>query len=160
MDMTKYILMVGVGLVFVVLWFRERRRSIALRAMAERRGFVYLGGALPGSLRLRGTPIAQATSVWNVIDGDCDGFRVVTFDCRIGSGKHSSRRTVIAARGPDTPFSGVSPDFTVGHSGDWSILYQPESFGVIPPGLMPVGEIEAYFDSMRSPKRSRKEVSR
>ncbi|HEY4051280.1 MAG TPA: hypothetical protein VGM27_30830 [Acidobacteriaceae bacterium] len=69
--MTTYIVIFGVGLVLAILWFRERRRSTALRAMAARRGFAYLGGALPGSLTLHGTPMDQATSIWNVIDGEC-----------------------------------------------------------------------------------------
>jgi len=151
MNITTYILIVGAGLVLAILWFRERRRSTALRAMAVRRGFAYLGGAIPSSVTLHGTPMDQATSVWNVIDGECSGIRVVAFDCRIGNGKGSWRRTVIAARSPEDPFSGKSstPDLTVDHSGDWTILYQPKTLSLIPPGLMPVGEIEAHFDSIR-----------
>ena len=151
MNMTTYILIGAAGLVVALLWFRERRRSTALRAMALRRGFVYLGEAIPNSLTLYGTPMDQADSVWNVIDGECDGIRVVAFDCRMGSGKGSWRRTVIAARSPEDPFSGArsTPDLTIDHAGDWTILYQPKTLSLIPPGLMPVGQIEAHFDSIR-----------
>lgn len=149
--MAPYILIAGAGLVLVILWFRERRRSTALRAMAARRGFVYLGGALPNSLTLDGTPMDRATSVWNVVDGACNGIRVVAFDCRIGSGKGSWRRTVIAARSSENPFGGGNPasDLATDRSGDWIILHQPKAFSLISLGLMSVGEVEAHFDSIR-----------
>jgi hypothetical protein len=35
---------------------------------------------------LGGTPFARAAWIWNVIDGDPPGFRIVAFDCRIGAG--------------------------------------------------------------------------
>jgi hypothetical protein len=128
--MTMYSLIVGTGLVLAVLWFHGRRRSTAIRAMAVRLGFAYLGGAIPGSLTLHGTPMDRATSVWNVIDGEYGGVRVVAFDCRIGEGKGSWRRTIIAALSPQNPFRGHGSDQTVDRSGAWAILYQPKTFSL------------------------------
>jgi hypothetical protein len=128
-------------------WVREHKRNAALRVMAVRRGFAFLGPALPRSLRLRGTNLEGATSVWNVVEGDKDGIRVVAFDCLIGSGKGRWRRTVIAAQGPRDVFAVAKlyGDFTLDHSGDWTIMFEPKAvfFG---PGLMPISEVEAFFD--------------
>src|SRR5580698_6505102 len=146
--MTTYILIgAAAGLVVTLLWLRERRRSTALRGMALRRGFVYLGKAIPKSLTLYGTPMDQADSVWNVIDGECNRIRVVAFDCRMGSGKGSWRRTVIAARSLEDPFSGAisTPNLMIDYARDWAILYQPKTISLISPGLMPVEQIEAHF---------------
>jgi hypothetical protein len=42
---------------------------------------------------------AAAMRAWNVIEGKGHGVRVVAFDCRLGTGKGSWRRSVIAAEG-------------------------------------------------------------
>lgn len=111
---------------------------------------MFLRRALPRSLSLLGTNLEGATSIWNVIEGDRDGIRVVAFDCRVGSGKGSWRRTAIAAQGPRdlfrvTKFCG---DFTLDSSGDWTILFEPKAISFFGPGLMPVSEVEAHFDSI------------
>jgi hypothetical protein len=148
MGTLAYFWLIVAGLLFACLWLRERRRTTAIQAMAARLGFVYLGRALPKSLSLNGTPIEHTSSVWNAIDGECRGTRVVAFDCRIGYGKASWRRTVIAAQSPRDIFGKVrfDSDLTAVRSGKWSILYQPKTFSLIPPGLMPVPELEAHID--------------
>jgi hypothetical protein len=131
-----------------IFWVREHKRGRALRAMAIRRGLSFLGRALPRSFTLRDTAFDGATSIWNVIDGDCRGIRVMAFDCRIGTGKSSCRRTAIAAQGPPDVF-GVfgavkfNTDLTVDRSGDWSVLYRSSSSG-----LMSVSELEAHLESI------------
>jgi hypothetical protein len=75
---------------------------------------------------------------------------VIAFDCRIGSGKRSWRRTAIAVQGPLDVFGAVkfARDLTVERCGDWSILYEPKTISLIPPGRMSVSELEAHFDSI------------
>ncbi len=145
---------VGAGLVSIVIWdaLWQRRRKAALRAMANRRGFAYLGQWIPCSLTLRGTPFERATWIWNVIDGDSQGIRVIAFDCDIGSGRGSCRRTVIAAQSARDVFGAVKfrRDLTVDRSGDWILLYQPKTVSLIS-GLMTVPEIEAHFDAIEVP---------
>jgi hypothetical protein len=150
MNTSTFLCIAAAVVLLAILWLRERKREAALRGMAVRRGFTYLGGALPRSFTLHGTPFERATSIWNVIDGDCRGIRVIGFDCRIGSGKTSWRRTAIAAQSPCDIFGVVkfSGDVTVDRSGDWAILYQPKTFSLIAPGLMPVSELEARLDSI------------
>jgi hypothetical protein len=147
--------LVGAGLVSIVIWdaLWQRKRTAALRAMAIRRGFVYLGRAIPRSLTLRRTPFERATRIWNVIDGDCHGTRVIAFDCDIGSGKGSWRRTAIAAQSANDVFGAVkfSRDLTVDRSGDWIVLYQPRPGSLFATGLMPVAELEAHLDAIAVP---------
>ena len=97
MNAIPLILMAGVGLfVFYALHASERYRAEAIRALATRSGMHYLGKALPRSLTLEGTPFHSFSKVWNVIDGEPRGTRIMAFDCQVGVGRGSWRRSVIA----------------------------------------------------------------
>jgi hypothetical protein len=150
MDASTYAWLIGAGLLLAALYVRQRRRSAAIRALAIRSGFNYLGSALPRSLTLNGTPIDSATSTWNVIDGERHGVRIVVFDCQIGTGKGSWRRTVIAAESAADVFGVVSfnHELKADRSGKWLILYQPKTVSLIPPGLMPIAELETHLSSI------------
>lgn len=88
--------MIVVGVTISAL-IRHRKRSAAFKGIAERLGLKHLGTRLPSSLQFAGTEVTNLSSARNVIDGERHGTLVVTFDCRIGTGKGSLRRTVIAA---------------------------------------------------------------
>lgn len=76
--------------------------------------------------------------------------RVISFDCQIGTGKGSWKRTAIAAHAPPEIFGApVLSDFIIERSGAWSILYDPPKFSLIPRGLLPVSELEACLDEIR-----------
>jgi hypothetical protein len=99
---------------------------------------------------LRGTGLQGVTSVWNVIDGECARKRVISFDCRIGNGKSSCRRTAIAVHGSADVFgSEFNPDFVIERSGEWSVIYEPWKLSLIPAGLMSVSELDAHVDAIR-----------
>ena len=137
-------------LLVVVDWVREHNRRAGLRALAARRGFSYLGASLPKSFTLGGTPFAAATEVWSVLDADCNGVRVICFDCRVGSGKGSWRRTVIAAKATPLVFSHtMSPPLAVDQCGEWSFMYEPRRMSFIPGWPMGVSEIESHLDAIR-----------
>jgi hypothetical protein len=150
MSAWTYTCLIGAALIIAILFVRQRRRSTAIRALATRSGFSYLGRTLPRSLTLNGTPIGPVTSAWNVIDGQRHGIRVVAFDCQIGVGKGSWRRTVIAAESAADVFGAVAfnHDLETDRSGSWLILYQPKALSAIPPGLMPVAELEAHLNAI------------
>jgi hypothetical protein len=147
------IAMAGLGVfLFYVLYTSKRYRADAIRALAIRLGMHYLGNALPRSLTLEGTPFYHFSKVWNVIDGEPRGTRIMALDCQVGVGKRSWRRTVIAVEG-DGNFLGnvqLHPDMTIDRSGRWKILYHgpkaPFSFRIA--GLTPVEELEANLNAV------------
>jgi hypothetical protein len=144
-----YIFAVVVGLLLAISYFLHRRRAAAIRDLTTRLGFHYLGGTLPRSFSFSGAPLDRLSSVWNVIDGERRGTKIIAFDCRIGSGKGSWRRTVIAAESSADFFkTAFNLDLTVDRSGSWTILYQPRTVSFIPPGLMPVTELEAHLNAI------------
>ena len=155
MNEIGFVLMAAVVLaVLTAVHFAERQRGAAVRAMATRSGFHYIGEALPRSLTLHGTPFERASKVWNVVDGEPRGVRVIAFDCRVGVGKHSWRRTVVAMES-DAEFSkevAFNPEMTLESVGAWKFLYRPKaSFEFRISGLMPVAELEAYLKSVAVP---------
>jgi hypothetical protein len=101
--------------------------------MAATLGFVLEQG-LPRSLTLSGTGLEGITSAWNIMDGKCNGVRTVFFDCRIGQGKGSWRRTVVAAKGRRSMLGSVllALDLTSEQSGDWTVLYEPKALEFSP----------------------------
>jgi hypothetical protein len=132
----------------LVQFLRERRRDAAVRDMAIRRGFIYLGEGLPRSLTLNGTGLARVTSIRNVIVAERGATRIVAFDFCMGSGKSRWQRTGVAVQGADGIFRGprFANHLRVERAGDWKILYEPQT-PFLSPGLMPVPEIEAHLDS-------------
>jgi hypothetical protein len=150
MDTWTYVLLGAAGLFIMALYLRERRRSENIRALANRIGLHYLGRGVPQSLSLHGTPVERATSIWNVIDGDHSGTRVIAFDCQIGSGKQTWRRTVIAVKTENDELLSLNYDLSVDRSGDWKIIYQPKQFFFTPRGLMPLDDLEARLRTILS----------
>ena len=116
--------------------------------MATRLGFRYLGEALPRSLTLEGAPFDIASRVWNVIDGEPRGARIIAFDCQVGIGKNSWSRTVIVVENaPDLSLL-LSHEMTIDSVGPWKVLYQPRTMGVVRRVLMPLEELESYLSSI------------
>jgi hypothetical protein len=158
MNVIPLILMAGLGVfVFYALHTSGRYRADAIQALATRFGMHYLGNALPKSLGLSGTPFDRVSKVWNVIDGEPRGTRVMAFDCQIGAGKGSWRRTVIAVE-TEGNISGrlrVERDMTLYSSGRWQILYRPRqgafSFGMA--GLTPIEKLEASLNGLLADSR-------
>lgn len=153
MNVIPLILMVGVGLIVIyVLYTSQRYRADAIRDLAIRSGMHYLGSALPGSLTLEGTPFHHFFKVWNVIDGEPHGTRIMAFDCQVGIGKRSWRRSVIAAEGERNVFSSVPlhPDMAINRTGRWKILYYgPKThFTLRITGLTPIEELTASLNAV------------
>ena len=107
--------------------------------------------ALPRSLTLEGTPFQNFSKVWNVIDGEPRGTRIMAFDCQMDVGKRSWRRSVIAVEGDGNVLSNVPlhPDMAIDRSGRWKILYyRPKThFTLRIAGLTPVEELEANLNA-------------
>jgi hypothetical protein len=152
MSAIPLILMAGVGLVvFYALYTSKRYRADAIRALAIRSGMHYLGNALPRSLTLEGTPFYRVSKVWNLIDGEPRGIRIMAFDCQVGVGKHSWRRTVMAVESDGNVLRHLPlhPEMTIDRSGRWNILYRPKAhFSLRIAGLTPVEELEANLNAV------------
>jgi hypothetical protein len=145
-----FVLMAGLALgALVAVYLAERQRTAAIHALAIRSGFHYIGEALPRSLTLNGTPFERASKVWNVIDGEPHGIRIIAFDCRVGVGKGSWRRTVIAVERGSNLSLILNPEMTIDSAGSWKVLYRPKaSTNLRIAGLMPVTELESYLNSV------------
>lgn len=157
MNAIPLILMAGLGLfLFYALYASERYRADAIRAIAIRLGMHYLGDALPRSLTLEGTPFHHLSKVWNLIDGEPRGTRIMAFDCQVGVGKRSWRRTVIAVESHANDVLGhlsLPPDMTMDRSDRWTILYRPKAhFSLRIAGLTPVEELEANLNAALASK--------
>jgi hypothetical protein len=152
MNAIPLILMAGLCLFgFYALYASERYRANAIRALAIRSGMHYLGDALPRSLTLEGTPFDRFSKVWNVIDGEPRGTRIMAFDCQVGVGKSSWRGSVIAVESDGNVFSNMplNQDMTIDRSGQWKILYRPKAhFNYRIAGLTPVEELEANLNAI------------
>lgn len=134
-------------------WIGEHRRTHAMRILARKFDLEFLGKkSLPGAFSLYGTPFAHVPSgpVTNLIDGMRSGVHVIVFDCEVWEGKSSWRRTVVAARAPESVFEAAAsnPEFKVDRSAAWSILYQPRGFAATPEALTPVEKLESILDAM------------
>jgi len=144
-------IVVGAIAIFAAInWLAMRRRTAAFKNLSERRGFHFLGEALPRSLSLVGTPMERATATWNTIDGEQAGVRIVAFDCRMGEGKGSWRRTVIGAQTSDDVFgtSISNLPMTTDRSNGWILLYLPSGEAFLS-GLMSIEELDAYLSGIR-----------
>jgi len=99
---------------------------------------------------MTGWPFASVASVWNIIDGEPRGTRIVAFDCRFGQGKASWRRTVIAVQTDigNITASSFDPALRVEQMGDWVFIYRPKGFALITGQLMPIPELGAYLEAI------------
>jgi hypothetical protein len=151
MSPSAILAVVAVAFIVAFLYYRHRRRMAAIRALAAKLGFTYIGTALPRSLSLEGTELESCSSVWNVIDGEPHGVRVIGFDCQIGQGRGSWRRTIVAVQSVagkvDATF--FNPDMTSENADGWTLFYRPKILSFIPGGLMPVTELESYLTAIK-----------
>jgi hypothetical protein len=111
--------------------------------VAESGGSQYLGDALPASLLLTSMPFAPITSVWNAIDGEPRGKRIVAFDCRFGEGKSElAALGRCCANGYQEP----DPSLRLEQTDGWVFIYRPKELDLIPQQLTPMPELHAYLD--------------
>ena len=140
-------LLAGFAALLGMAFWRSRVRTKEIRRLAKTTGFHYLDNALPRSLMVLPSGI---TSVWNVLDGEHRGRRVIAFDCKFGEGKGSWRRTVIAIQAERSSITAsvFDPDVQVDQIGEWTFLYRPQQLAFIARQLTPVAELAAYLDAI------------
>jgi hypothetical protein len=128
----------------------DRRRARGMARMASTMSLKAWGDQLPADLSLAGTPMANRSAIWNVFEGVRNGIPFIVFDCRIGRGKGSWRRTVIAARANRDVFATVPSDYsyTVDRCGEWMVFYSPRTLSFLGQRLMPIAELEARLSTL------------
>jgi hypothetical protein len=150
MSLWIYVWLTAIGAYLAAQFFAKRHRESAIRDMAARLNFRYLGNVVPGSLSLATSQLRNVSAIWNVVEGEHKGIRLIAFACRVGYGKGSWRRSVIAAEAATDVFETVAfnRDLALERSGQWILLYEPKVLSLVPRGLMPVSEIEARLDAV------------
>jgi hypothetical protein len=140
------------GALVVASFIASRKRAKSMVTLADRLGLKMWGDRLPPELTLAGTPIADASATWNVMEGKQNGVPIIVFDCRMGRGKGSWRRTVIAARSSRDVFASVPSEssYTVDRAGEWVVLYAPKRGFAVGRSLMPLSELEARLSTVEA----------
>ena len=65
---TIFICQIVAAAFLAMFWWQARQRTLALRQLASKCGFAFLGSTFPGSLDLTGTGLDAISSCWNVMD--------------------------------------------------------------------------------------------
>jgi hypothetical protein len=123
------------GMVQIIHMFRAR----AMRALAARLGFQYIGPSapkwwhpshpkisppLPVGFSLACHPSGRRiTQVWNLIEGQQNGVSVLVFDSILGWGRGSAPCTLIACQTEQNPFGIVSSPDRVIQSHGWTVVH-------------------------------------
>lgn len=114
--LVAYAVVIATGL--PILGYRKR----AMRRLAAKLRFEYLGKTLPDSFPLPEDPFRGRRLVWNVISGYRHGHRIVAFDSIIegGRGRYCS---FIAVQMTDNPFEMKSKQWKLLQANGWTALY-------------------------------------
>lgn len=145
----------GVGLLY---WFR----ASAMRNLALKRGFRYAKGdplfwrsankyrLVPASLRLKGYPANTLRQMWNVLEGEINGAKVLIFDSILGMGvwgRGQRYSTFLAVEADRDPFEGRSPKEKTTHGNGWFVLYCFRFWQV--PWTLSIEAIEERLDKLK-----------
>ena len=100
---------------------RDKERTKLITKFASDMGLTFLGNSLPSYFPIQQTSSRLAHSIRRVVIGE----EVLLFDCRIGHGKGSRGRTVVAARGEPSVFGWArfGPDLATEQAGEWTLVY-------------------------------------
>jgi hypothetical protein len=146
------------GVVTILLMFRAR----AMRALAVKWGFQYIGPSafrwgfpslpkikppLPASFSLAWYPADEIRQVWNVIEGQQSGMSVLIFDSLIGKGR-GTYCTFIACQTERNPFGVDTWSDRVIQSGGWRVLYRVPSLQILP-WTMGIQRLDDYVNKLQ-----------
>lgn len=140
MMLLKFLLVLGaVSLILAVVRIIHIIRARAMRALAARWGFQYIGPPAPkwwNSSHPKFSPPLPAwfsracqpsgkriRQVWNVIEGQQNGVSILIFDSVLGGVRDSAPCTFVACQSEQNPFGKVgSPDRLIQSNG-WTVLH-------------------------------------
>ena len=149
------------GFVRLLMFFRAN----AVRALASRWGFQYIGPPavrfwslwfrsspeisppLPVSFSLASYPADRIRQVWNVIEGQQSGVSVFIFDSYLGRVK-GTYCTFIACQTEKNPFGSDTSSDRVVHSSGWTALYRIPFLQIIP-WTMSIHRLDDHVNRLR-----------
>jgi hypothetical protein len=149
----EFLYFFGTVLVCALIWqaIQERARTRQIRQFAERINLAYVGARMPVTFPLhRSRAFGSARSLRRTVVGSNGDKELVLFDCTIGFGRGSRRRTIVAVRGQCSGlgWAQYGPDLSSEELGEWNIVYSSNRY-------MSIEEIEALVEVFREPARAR-----
>jgi hypothetical protein len=137
-------------------------RASAMRALAGRFGFQYSQGdpkiwrlpkghRLPTSFpRLKGFPVSTLNSMWNMIEGERNGIRILIVDSTLSMGGQARGRysTLILAQTNKNPFEDPDSEEEITHSNGWTALYRLRFWQI--PWTLSTQRIEDHINNLKA----------
>ena len=130
--------------IFVGIKYLYRSRATAMRALAARWSFHYSAGdpriwggrrspvQYPTGFKMKCYPVYAMSRMWNVVDGERNGIRVLIFDSMIGTGKGARCCTLVATQTTETLFKSVSSREKIAQRAGWTAVYRISFIGIRP----------------------------
>ncbi len=108
-------------LTLILHLIRDEERTRLIKNLASDTGLTFIGDRLPRLFPIQYTSSRQAHSISRVVVGE----DLLLFDCRIGHGKISRGRTVVAARKEASVFGWArfGPDLETETASGWTLVY-------------------------------------
>jgi hypothetical protein len=120
-------------------------RTRAMRALADRLGWQFLGKQRPAHFSMKGYPSNQIRKVFNVISGQKNGRDVVIFDSILYGG-HGVYSTFFAVCGDGDVFEAPTKPWKIYRSGQWRALWRTRFLQV--PWTMSIRQIEERLSQL------------
>lgn len=134
-----------------------RSRAGAMLAFAARLSLHYSPGDqrifgrrpvhYPTGFKMRCYPIYLVSRIWNVIDGERNGIRVLIFDSMIGEGRGARYCTFVATQSTDNLFKTVKRREKVAQRAGWTAVYRISFMG-IRPWTFSIARIEEFLNNL------------
>jgi hypothetical protein len=123
------------------------RRARAMRSLALRKGFQYIGRPLPASFRMTCYPADSLRWAFNVIEGQQNRVPILIFDSIVGEGR-GRYCTFIATQTNTNPFGSERSREKIVQSCGWSALYRLSVLQI--PGTLSIHRIEDHLNNLRT----------
>ena len=146
------------ALIFIGIKYLYRSRATAMRALAAKWNFQYLDGDpriwsagriatvhRATGFKMSCYPTNEIGRMWNVIDGQRNGTRVLIFDSTVGEGR-GIYCTIVAVQTSENLFTSDSSSEKIAQCSGWIAAYRMRFIQV--PWTLSVNRIEELLDSL------------
>lgn len=147
-------------LIFAAIELLYVARASAMRSLAVRLGLRYTRGdprkwylpkaykPSPASFRLRGYPVDTLNRMWNVIEGEHGGVKVLIVDATLSmGGKRGRYSTFVATKTDENLFRLRTEPEKIAQSNGWTALYRLRFWQT--PWTLSIRRIEEHLASLR-----------